>query len=324
MLLLAVAACEQGLMEIIRHITAHAPLSHPVVSLGNFDGVHIGHQAILRRLLQEATARQGTALVLTFHPHPLVVLRPDRPIALIVGLREKLALFAAAGVQKVILQRFTLPFARLTPAEFVQRYLVEAIGAEKVIVGHNVNFGRNREGRAETLQLLGQAHGFEVEIVGPVTVGAQEVSSTAVRTLLSTGQMREVERLLGRPYAVSGRVEKGFQRGRGIGFPTANLRPRAGLLLPNGVYAVRVEVGGQQVPGVANVGVKPTFGDHKRTIEAHLFDFSADLYGQRLCVEFVEHLRGERKFPSVQELVQQIQEDAQRARAVLTAPASYL
>lgn len=308
-------------MEIIRHIIPHAPFPHPVVALGNFDGVHLGHQAILKRLVQEAQARQGTALILTFHPHPLAVLRPDHPSSLILSLREKLRVLAALGVQGVVLQHFTVPFSRLTPEEFVQRYLVEAIGVEKIVAGHNVSFGRNRAGRAETLERLGHVHGFEVEIVGPVLVDGREVSSTTVRTLLSAGEMREVTRLLGRPYTVSGRVEKGFQRGRSLGFPTANLRPRADVLLPNGVYAVVVTVGEQEIPGVANVGVNPTFGENKRAIEAHLFDFSADLYGQRLRVGFVEHLRGERKFPSVQELVRQIQEDASRARVLLLQPA---
>jgi riboflavin kinase/FMN adenylyltransferase len=308
-------------MEIIRHIIPHAPFPHAVVALGNFDGIHLGHQAILTRLVQEAQARQGTALILTFHPHPLSVLRPDHPSSLILSLREKLRVLAALGVQGVVLQHFTVPFSQLTPEEFVQRYLVETIGVEKIVVGHNVSFGRNRAGRAETLERLGHVHGFAVEIIGPVLVDGREVSSTAVRTLLSTGKMREVTRLLGRPYTVSGRVEKGFQRGRSLGFPTANLRPRADVLLPNGVYAVVVTVGEQEILGVANVGVNPTFGGNKRTIEAHLFDFSADLYGQRLRVGFVEHLRGERKFPSVQELVRQIQEDASRARALLLQPA---
>ncbi|HEV8716869.1 MAG TPA: bifunctional riboflavin kinase/FAD synthetase, partial [Candidatus Binatia bacterium] len=291
------------------------------VTLGNFDGIHLGHQAILTRVVQEARARQGTSLVVTFHPHPLAVLRPGRPFSLILSLREKLRILASLGVQGVLLQHFTLPFSHLTPEEFVQRYLVEAIGVEKIVVGHNVSFGRNRAGRAETLERLGRVYGFAVEIIGPVLVEGREVSSTAVRTLLSAGEMREVTRLLGRPYTVSGRVEKGFQRGRGLGFPTANLRPRADVLLPNGVYAVIVTVGEREIPGVANVGVNPTFGENKRTIEAHLFDFSADLYGQRLCVGFIEHLRGERKFPSVPELVRQIQEDANRARALLSQPA---
>ena len=307
-------------MQIIRHILSHSPFPHPVVTLGNFDGIHLGHQAILARVVHDARARQGTALVLTFHPHPLAVLRPTLALPLILSLREKLRLFAAQGIHGVFLQHFTLPFSRLTPEEFVQRYLVEAIGAEKIIVGHNVSFGRNRAGRAETLEQLGRLCGVEVEIVGPVLLDDREVSSTTVRALLSAGDMRAVARFLGRPYTVSGRVEKGFQRGRGLGFPTANLRPRADVLLPNGVYAVLVTIGEQEVPGVANVGVNPTFGGNKRTIEAHLFDFSADLYGQRLRVGFVEHLRGERKFPSVQELTRQIQEDASRARALLSQP----
>jgi riboflavin kinase/FMN adenylyltransferase len=304
-------------MEIIRHITQHPPFPRPILSLGNFDGVHLGHQEILKRVVEEARERQGTSLVLTFHPHTLAVLRPDRPLALLISLREKLFLFASLGIQGVLLQRFTLPFSRLSAEEFVQRYLVEAVGVEKIIVGHNVSFGHKGAGRAETLERLGRELGFEVEIVGPVMAGGREVSSTAVRTLLSAGEMRGVAQLLGRVYTVTGRVEKGFQRGRGIGFPTANLRPRVDLLLPNGVYAVTVEVGGIQVPGVANVGVNPTFGGNRRTIEAHLFDFSADLYGQRLRVGFVERLRGERKFPSVQDLVRQIQDDASRARALL-------
>jgi riboflavin kinase/FMN adenylyltransferase len=304
-------------MEIIRHISRCASLPHPVVSLGNFDGVHIGHQAILRRLLQEAQARQGTALVLTFHPHPLTVLRPTQPLPLICNLREKLSAFAALQIDKVLLQHFTPAFAQLTPEEFVRRYLKDAIGAEKVVVGHNVSFGRHRAGNAEVLQQLGKSCGFEVDIVGPVTTGGQEVSSTAVRTLLTAGEMREVTRFLGRPYAASGRVVKGFQRGRTIGFPTANLRPRTDLLLPNGVYAVTVNMDGQKIPGVANVGMNPTFNGNQRTLEAHLFDFSGDLYGRRLTVSFVARLRGERKFPSVEELVKQIQEDATRARALL-------
>jgi riboflavin kinase/FMN adenylyltransferase len=306
-------------MEIIRHlIHQHPSFPHPVVSLGNFDGIHLGHQTILTRVGQEARARQGTALVLTFYPHTLVVLRPERALSLIISLREKLFLFAQLGIQWVVLQRFSLAFSRLSAEEFVRRYLVDTLRVEKVIVGHNVSFGHKGAGRAATLEQLGGVYGFEVEIVGPVRVGNQEVSSTAVRALLGAGDMAEVSRFLGRPYAVTGRVEKGFQRGRTLGFPTANLRPRTGLLLPNGVYAVVVDVGETQVPGVANVGMNPTFAGNKRTIEAHLFDFSADLYGARLRVAFIERLRGEQKFSSISALVQQIQEDANRARSLLS------
>ena len=305
-------------MEVIRHIESYRRFSRPIVSLGNFDGVHLGHQAILTKAVSEARARQGTALVLTFHPHPLSVLRPNSPLPLILGLREKLLLFRGLEIQGVILQRFSQTFSQLTAEEFVRRYLVDIIGIEKVIVGHNVSFGHRRSGNAEILVQLGEKFGFAVDVIGPVVIDGREVSSTAVRTLLGTGNMHEVTRLLGRPYGVSGRVEKGFQRGRTIGFPTANLRPRTDLLLPNGVYAVTVDLDEKiSIPGVANVGMNPTFGNNRRTIEAHLFDFSADLYGQRLRVNFLEHIREERKFPSVPELVRQIQEDADRARALL-------
>jgi riboflavin kinase/FMN adenylyltransferase len=304
-------------MEIIRHINRCASFPHPVVSLGNFDGVHIGHQAILRRLVQESFNRQGTNLVLTFYPHPLVVLRPNQPFSLICSMREKLSLFSELGVAKVFLQRFTSSFARLSPEEFVKSYLVETIGAEKVIVGHNVSFGRNRAGNADFLRQLGKTYGFDVEIIGPIQTNGQDVSSSAVRVSLGAGDLRTVTRFLGRLYTVRGRVVKGFQRGRTIGFPTANLRPRSNLLLPNGVYAVMVDVNGKEIPGVANIGVNPTFGLEKKTLEAHLFDFSEDLYGQRVSVGFVERLREEQKFPSVEELVKQIQEDAERARMIL-------
>jgi riboflavin kinase / FMN adenylyltransferase len=304
-------------MEIIRHINRHAAFSHPVVSLGNFDGVHRGHQAILARVVDEARKRGGSALVFTFHPHPLAILRPTNPPALIFTLREKLSALASLGIDAVCIQRFTADFSYLTAEEFVRSYFVEAIRAEKIIVGPNVSFGYQRAGRVDTLERLGRQYGIAVECVGPVQVDGREASSTEVRALLSQGDMREVQQLLGRAYAVSGRVEKGFQRGRGLGFPTANLRPRADLLLPNGVYAVTVEVGAEEVAGVANVGMNPTFGGDRKTIEAHLFDFSADLYGRCLRIRFVERLREERKFPSVEELVRQIKEDARRARALL-------
>jgi riboflavin kinase/FMN adenylyltransferase len=306
-------------MEIIRHISRRVSFPRPIVSIGNFDGVHIGHQAILHRLVQEAKDRQGTAIVLTFHPHPLSVLRPGQQLPLICSLREKLLVFSSLGIQKVFLQHFTLSFARLSAEEFVRSYLSEIIGAERVIVGHNVSFGRNRAGNVETLRQFAKTYGFEAEIVGPIKTDDREVSSTVVRALLNSGEMPAVTQLLGRYYTVSGRVVKGFQRGRGIGFPTANLLPRADLLLPNGVYAVKVDIGGQEIPGVANIGLNPTFGVNKRTLEAHLFDFSDDLYGKRLSVAFVARLRGEQKFPSVKELVQQIQKDADHARALLLA-----
>ena len=306
-------------MKIIRHASHHLPFSHPVIGLGNFDGVHLGHRMILSRLVEEARARQGTALAMTFYPHPLSVLRPERPVPLILGLREKLQRIAELGVDGIVLQRFGFDFSQLAPEAFVRQYLIDSIGVEKIFVGHNFSFGRDRAGNAHLLSSLGKRWGFEVEVVGSVTVGWQEVSSTVVRALLQTGKLPEATKLLEQPYAVSGRVVKGFQRGRQIGFPTANIRPRTSVLLPNGVYAVRACVDDEEYNAVANVGVNPTFGENQRTVETNLFDFSADLYGKRLQVSFVKHLRAERKFSSVEELVQQIREDADQARSFLSS-----
>ncbi len=311
-------------MKIIRHLDSPGvSFRHPVVSLGNFDGVHLGHQAILTRLVEEARVRGGEALVVTFFPHPLVVLQPDKAPPLIFSLRERLLLFAGLGIDGVILQHFTSSFSQLSAQEFVQRYLVDCIGAEKVIVGHSVGFGRGRSGHARTLQELAPRHNFTVEVVGPVRVGGVEVSSTTVRSMLVAGKVEEIFPLLGRYYAIEGRVEPGHQRGKGLGVPTANVRPPMDLLMPDGVYAVFAEVKAsaqqmERLKGVANLGTNPTFGGTKRTLEVHLFDFAADLYGRRMRVTFVERLRGEMKFPSPEALVQQIKQDVARAHEALT------
>ena len=306
-------------MKIIRHASHHSPFPHPVIGLGNFDGVHLGHRMILSRLVAAARERRGTALAMTFYPHPLSVLRPGSPVPLILGLGEKLRRIAELGVDGIVLQRFGRAFSQLAPEAFVRQYLLDAIGVEKILVGHNFSFGRDRAGNAHLLSALGKRWGFEVEVIGSVTVGRQEVSSTVVRSLLQSGKLHEATTLLDQPYAVSGRVVQGFQRGRQIGFPTANIRPRTSVLLPNGVYAVRAGVDDGEYNAVANVGVNPTFGANQRTVETNLFDFSADLYGKRLRVSFIKYLRAERKFSSVDELVQQIGEDADRARRFLSS-----
>jgi riboflavin kinase/FMN adenylyltransferase len=310
-------------MKIVRHLdTYRRPFRHPVVSLGNFDGMHLGHWAILTRLVEEARAREGEALVITFFPHPLTILQPGKAPPLILGLREKLLLFADLGIDGVILQRFTLPFSCLSAQEFVRRYLVDLIGAEKIIVGHNVGFGRGRSGHVQTLQELAPRYNFTVEVIGPVMVGGTEVSSTTVRSLLVAGRMEEVSHLLGRYYAIEGRVEPGHRRGKGLGFPTANVRPPMDLLIPDGVYAVFAQVGAGReqagrLKGVANIGTNPTFGGTRRTLEVYLFDFAMDLYGKWMRVAFVNRLRGEVKFPSPEALVRQIEQDVDRAHEAL-------
>ena len=306
-------------MEVIRHIASHARrFRGPVVTLGSFDGVHRGHQAILGTVVGDARARGDEAVVLTFEPHPVAVLRPGHAPPVLTPLAERLRLIAAAGIDVVVLQRFTRAFAAHTAEEFVAAFVVERLRAAKVVAGHSVSFGRERRGNAELLAELGAAHGFAVQVVGPVLVDGQAVSSSGVRRAIAAGDVRLAATLLGRPHRVRGRVVRGAGRGARIGVPTANLRLRPGMLPPEGVYAVRTVVAGVARPGVANLGRNPTFGpDAPVTLEVHLFDFAGDLYGAPCEVGFVERLRGEVRFPSVDALVDQIRRDAAAARTLL-------
>lgn len=307
-------------MLVVRHLEGGRPtLVHPVGTLGNFDGVHIGHREILSRVVSDARSRGGRAIVITFHPHPISVLAADRAPAPICSLADRLRSFREAGMDLALVQRFTPEFSRMDAAAFVERYLVRGLGLEKIIIGHNVSFGQGRGGNAERLTELGQGLGFEVEVVGPVALGETRVSSSIIRQLLRAGDVAGARAMLGAPYGIGGRVVSGKKRGRTIGFPTANLRPDQEPLVPDGVYAARVEHPGGASLAVANLGTNPTFGDlTQRSLEAHLLDFSGDLYGKRLRVELVERIRGEAKFASIDALVMQIRRDAERARELLT------
>jgi riboflavin kinase/FMN adenylyltransferase len=288
-----------------------------VLTLGNFDGVHLGHQAILRRTLAFARERRARAGLLTFHPHPARVLAPEKAPPLLVPLRGKIELLAASGIDFVWIARFSRPFSQMSPEGFVRDYMLARVDLAGMVVGDNVSFGYKRAGNASVLRELGARFGFEVEVVGPVLREDTRVSSTAVRTAVARGDADAAARLLGRPHAVWGRVEGGARRGREIGFPTANLRPSGGLLPADGVYAVRAATGGTVHAGVANVGFRPTFEEHRRTLEVHLFDFDRDLYRQRMRVDFVARLRDEVRFSSVDALVRQINRDVDQARRAL-------
>jgi riboflavin kinase/FMN adenylyltransferase len=308
-------------MQVIRHLEAcERRFRSPVATLGNFDGVHRGHQEILSRVVRQARESGREAVLITFFPHPTSVLAPSRAPAALGSLGERLERFREVGVDVVVLQHFTPAFAALDADEFIERYLVRRLEVAKVVIGHSVNFGRARGGSARTLTDAGARLGFAVEVVGPVKVDGIAVSSTAVRERLAAGDLIVASRLLGRAYAVEGRVVRGDRRGQALGFPTANVRPRTAVLVPDGVYAVRLRWNGERRDGVANVGRNPTFGQGRaRTLETHLFDFAGELYGRALRVEFVDRLRGERKFASPHELVEQIREDVARAREVLKA-----
>lgn len=306
-------------MRVVRHLARQRErLRRVVLTLGNFDGVHLGHQAILRAALEQSRAASGQAVVLTFEPHPLAVLVPERAPALIQPLRDRLATLRDFGVDVTVLQRFTRAFAALDPEAFVRDFLLRHLDVVQVVVGYNLNFGRNRAGTAETLRALGERLAFGVEVVGPVVVDGEQVSSTRLRHVLQEGDMRRARTLLGRPYGLRGRVVEGDRRGRTLGFPTANLHLRPRLLLPpDGVYAVVARSDDACHAGVMNIGVRPTFAGRRRTVEAHLLDFSGDLYRRWLTVDVIERLRGETAFAGPDALRAAITADVARARDVL-------
>ncbi|HXJ35076.1 MAG TPA: bifunctional riboflavin kinase/FAD synthetase [Candidatus Eisenbacteria bacterium] len=308
-------------MRVIRHLArVGSRLPRVVLTLGNFDGVHRGHQAILARAVAEARSRGGQTVALTFHPHPVMVLAAQRAPGMIQSLHDRLATLRRLGVDVAVVQRFTREFASHDPDAFITRDILPSLDLAHVVVGYNVNFGRNRAGTAETLRALGASHGFSVEAVGPVAEGDAAVSSSGVRRAVAAGDVATARLLLGRPYGLRGRVVTGEQRGRTLGFPTANLHVGRRLVLPaDGVYAVYARAGGAPMPAVLNVGVRPTFGELRRTIEAHVLDWQGDLYGRWLELAFVAHLRGERRFSGPDELRRAIADDVVRARAALAA-----
>lgn len=306
-------------MEIVRHIEdRNLSIAEPILTLGNFDGIHLGHQALLQHVVREAKARGGRSVVLTFEPHPLKVLAPERAPRLILTHKDKMILLHSFGVDVVIIQTFNPSFAAVGAEEFVRRYMVERLGVRKMWVGRDLRFGKGRKGRVEDLIRWGSASGFEVGIVEPVELGGMRVSSSRIRGLIERGEVHEAERFLGRYHFVSGRVIPGYQRGRQLGFPTANIIPRTEVIPLDGIYATFLQVEERLWPSVTNIGVNPTFGDGPRTIETYLLDFSGDLYGRSVKLFFVKRVREEKKFPSVEILVEQMKKDVQRAQEILS------
>jgi riboflavin kinase / FMN adenylyltransferase len=306
-------------MEIIRDLAGSRPYPFPVLALGNFDGVHVGHQTILRTAIERARKEHGTAFAVTFDPTPAKVLVPDRAPRLILTPDDKLEVMSTTGIDCAAVINFTHELSQLSPREFVRDYLVGYLGARAVVVGHSVSFGHNRAGHATVMADLGRDLGFEVTIVGPVKAGGMEVSSTAVREVIAAGELRTAAKLLGRNHFLSGPVIHGRERGRKIGFPTANIRSRTECLPPDGVYATRLVLDDGAHASITNIGMRPTFAEPERTIEAHVFDFDRDLYDREVRLELVERIRPERKFDSADALAAQIGADLKRAREILAS-----
>lgn len=291
-----------------------------IVALGNFDGFHLGHQAVVGRAVTRARAEGRPALVATFDPHPVRFFKPDVPPFRLTTLDQRQRLFAAAGADAMLVFRFDAALAGLTADQFVAERLVGLIGAAGVVTGEDFTFGKKRGGNVDVLRQLGAAHGLSVDAVAPVMGDGDPVSSSGIRAALQQGRPEEAARLLTRPFAIEGIVEHGDKRGRTIGYPTANmvlgnyLRPRFGI------YAVRARLpDGRLLGGAANLGIRPTFDPPKELLETHFFDFSGDLYGHLIEVELVSFLRPEEKFDSLEALTRQMEADCAEARRRLAA-----
>jgi riboflavin kinase / FMN adenylyltransferase len=306
-------------IEIIRDLDALKPKPRPVVALGNFDGLHLGHRAILKTAIDHAHAERGTAFVVTFDPLPARVLAPERAPQLILAPEDKLDLLRRSGIDGVIVIDFTLEFSQIGPREFVRDYLLARINSHAVVVGHSVSFGHKRAGNASVMVELGREFGFAVTVVGPVKAAGVEVSSTKVRELIAAADLKGVSDLLGRCHFLGGPIVRGRERGRTIGFPTANLEPETECIPPDGVYATRVVLEDGLYPSITNIGMRPTFAEARRSIETHIFGFDRELYGMRIKLELVERIRPERKFDSAAALSDQIAIDIARAKEILGA-----
>lgn len=297
--------------------------SASVLTVGTFDGVHLGHQAILRYLQERAAALGGISTVLSFHPHPREIVE-EAPLSLLTGIDERADLMAAMGLGQLIVLPFTKEFSRLSAEAFVEDVLVRGIGVREIVIGYDHAFGRDRRGNADLLRTLGARHGFTVDMVPARIIAEQAVSSRKIRQFLEeAGDVAAAATMLGRSYSLEGKVVRGAGRGRDIGFPTANMEvvhPRKAIPA-HGVYAVRVRRGAKDrntaLAGMMNIGVRPTFDGARRMLEVHLLDLDEDLYGEILRVEFVSRMRGERRFGGKKELARQLSEDKIRTRKIL-------
>lgn len=301
----------------MRHKSLHR-FKAPAVALGNFDGVHRGHQKIISELVKTAQRSDSDSIIYTFDPHPRVVLNKVAELPRITTFTERVEILEHLGVSVLILAEFTREFAEQTPREFAQSLLKEDLGATDVFVGANFRFGKARSGDARSLREMGPELGFKTHIIPPVMVNGGRVSSSKIREKIIEGNISEANQLLGREFTVMGKVVHGHHRGKGLGFPTANIKPEPKIHPPSGVYAVFCRTSEGVLPGVMNIGYNPTFGDRKVSYEVHILDYDADLYGSMIKVYFVERLRPEKHFQSPDILREQIARDVQRARAILT------
>ncbi len=307
-------------MKIYQQLTDFHPPHFSVVTSGTFDGVHLGHQKILRRLQELANRKQGETVLLTYWPHPRLILQPkDKSLRLLTSLSEKVKLLEGMGVDHLIILPFTKELSQMSSEEFIRDILVDKIQTKTLVIGYDHKFGKNREGSFEYLQSHSHLFGFAIEEISRQDVDDLGVSSTKIRTALSQGDISTANKYLGRPYDLSGQVVKGQQIGRSIGFPTANIQiaDNYKLLPRDGAYAVYADVNSIRYKAILNIGDRPTVDGDQKTIEAHLIDFEGDLYGQELRIYFQEFLREEKRFESLDALKNQLAVDRERAIFIL-------
>lgn len=290
-----------------------------VVTFGVFDGIHLGHQAVIKTLLRRATHDNLMSVLVGFYPHPLAFLAPERCPPILTPLSKRVEILQQFGIDEIVMLSFDAQIASMSPESFVERVLLEKCRARHVVVGYACQFGKDRAGNAERLVKLSQGYPFDVSIVPPTEVDGASVHSTRIREALAQGDLERSSQLLGRPYSLIGNVVHGDGRGRQIGFPTANIETQNQVYPPNGVYAIRAKLEGRWLDGVLNIGRRPTFNGVNIQVEGHFFNFDEIIYGKPIEIFFVEKIRSERKFPNPEFLIQQIQRDIAAATEILAS-----
>ena len=288
-----------------------------VTTFGVFDGLHLGHQAVIHQVVKDATVRDLSSTVLAFYPHPMAFLAPERCPPILTPRHKRLELLEAQSVDIAIFVRFDAYLAEMSPRVFVEDVLIGKLRTRQVIVGYECQFGKNRAGNTEVLQSLGTQYNFDVTIMPPTLVEGMPVHSTRVRDAVVQGKLKLVAELLGRPHSIIGKIVQGDGRGRQIGYPTANIHAENQIHPPNGVYAIQAKLKDRLYGGILNMGMRPTVGGEKFQIEAHLFNFNENVYDREIEVFFIKNIRDERKFPDVESLVKQINQDVEFAHGIL-------
>ncbi|MBI1912054.1 MAG: bifunctional riboflavin kinase/FAD synthetase [Deltaproteobacteria bacterium] len=304
-------------MKIFKNSAGFGKIKNPVLTLGNFDGLHLGHRKIIKKVAERAKELKTKSVVFTFDPHPLKVVAPHKSPPLILDSEEKAKLISEFGIDYLIFAKFTKEFASTHPRQFVENVLVKGLSVKEVWVGHDFSFGHGKAGNVDYLRHLGEELGFKVFVMPAFKKSGAIVSSSRIRELVKTGNVRGAATLLGRNFKIKGKVVRGKDIGKEIGFPTANLKVSSEIIPENGVYVAYASVAGKSHPAVLNIGTAPTFGGKERCVEVHILDFKNNIYGKKMEVSFVKRLRSEKTFKSKEALVTQIRKDTEKARQTL-------